>query len=127
MRIGVTLPQTEITADPVAIRDYAQAAEDLGYTHLLAYDHVLGADTTHRPGCVCHAHQAGAVSWLSRYADRRRSDAAVSKTSTGYDAIADNTKGRTAQRGAPLGRLAGRVHCTSCQQRRRGWWQRRTA
>lgn len=50
MRIGVTLPQTEITADPVVIRDYAQAAEDLGYTHLLAYDHVLGADTTHRSG-----------------------------------------------------------------------------
>ncbi len=49
MRIGVTFPQTEITADPVAVRDYAQAAEDLGYSHLLAFDHVLGADTTNRP------------------------------------------------------------------------------
>ncbi len=49
MRIGVTFPQNEITADPMAVRDYAQAAEGLGYTHLLAYDHVVGADTTNRP------------------------------------------------------------------------------
>jgi probable F420-dependent oxidoreductase len=50
MRIGVVFPQTEISADPVAARDYAQAAEELGYSHLLAYDHVLGADITNRPG-----------------------------------------------------------------------------
>jgi probable F420-dependent oxidoreductase len=49
MRIGVTFPQNEITADPVAVREYAQAAEGLGYTHLLAYDHVVGADITNRP------------------------------------------------------------------------------
>lgn len=30
-------------ADPVVIRDWAQAVEDLGYSHILAYDHVLGA------------------------------------------------------------------------------------
>ena len=34
MQVGVTFPQTEIGADPKAIRDYAQAAEDLGYEHL---------------------------------------------------------------------------------------------
>ena len=50
MQIGVTFPQTEIGADPVVIRDYAQAAEGLGYRHLVAFDHVLGADPTHRPG-----------------------------------------------------------------------------
>ena len=49
MRIGVVFPQTEIGADPGGIRAYAQAVEDLGYDHLLAYDHVLGADTTNRP------------------------------------------------------------------------------
>lgn len=49
MRIGVVFPQTEIGADPAAVRDYAQAAEDLGYTHLLAYDHVVGAHPE-RPG-----------------------------------------------------------------------------
>ncbi|HET6445788.1 MAG TPA: LLM class flavin-dependent oxidoreductase, partial [candidate division Zixibacteria bacterium] len=44
MRIGVVFPQTEFGNDPLAVRDYAQAAEALGYSHLLAYDHVLGAN-----------------------------------------------------------------------------------
>ena len=44
MRIGVVFPQLEIGNDPVLIRDYAQAAESLGYDHLLVYDHVLGAN-----------------------------------------------------------------------------------
>lgn len=49
MRIGVVFPQIEFGNDTGALRDYAQTVEGLGYTHLLAYDHVLGADTTHRP------------------------------------------------------------------------------
>jgi probable F420-dependent oxidoreductase len=44
MRIGVVFPQTEFGNDPGAIRAYAQMAEDLGYKHILAYDHVLGAN-----------------------------------------------------------------------------------
>ena len=43
MKLGVIFPQVEIGNDPVAIRDYAQAVEQLGYNHLLAYEHVLGA------------------------------------------------------------------------------------
>ncbi|MGD9934812.1 MAG: LLM class F420-dependent oxidoreductase [Dehalococcoidia bacterium] len=43
MNIGVVFPQTEIGSDPAVVKDFAQAAEGLGYTHLLAYDHVLGA------------------------------------------------------------------------------------
>lgn len=50
MRLGVVFPQTEIGTDPAAIRDFAQAVEEIGYHHLLIYDHVLGADTTSRPG-----------------------------------------------------------------------------
>lgn len=50
MQIGVTFPQTEIGADPLVIRDYAQTVEGLGYQHLVIFDHVLGADPTHRPG-----------------------------------------------------------------------------
>ena len=50
MKLGVVFPQTEIGTDPVAVRDYAQAAESLGYNHLLAYDHVLGANAASRPG-----------------------------------------------------------------------------
>ncbi len=50
MRVGVVFPQTEIGADPGGVRDYAQAAEGLGYEHLLVYDHVLGANSASRPG-----------------------------------------------------------------------------
>lgn len=46
MRIGVVFPQTEFGNDVGAIRDYAQTAEGLGFSHLLAYDHVLGAVPT---------------------------------------------------------------------------------
>jgi probable F420-dependent oxidoreductase len=52
MNVGVVFPQTEIGSDPAAIRDYVQAAEELGYTHLLAYDHVLGADTRHHQNWI---------------------------------------------------------------------------
>jgi len=44
MRIGVVFPQTEIGPDPGAVRAYAHGAEGLGFTHLLTYDHVVGAD-----------------------------------------------------------------------------------
>jgi probable F420-dependent oxidoreductase len=44
VQIGVVFPQTEIGADRGAIRAYAQRVEELGFTHLAAYDHVLGAD-----------------------------------------------------------------------------------
>ncbi|TMD59863.1 MAG: LLM class F420-dependent oxidoreductase [Chloroflexi bacterium] len=57
MQIGVTFPQTEIGADPAVIRDYAQAAEGMGYSHLVAFDHVLGADPTHRPGWRGYTHR----------------------------------------------------------------------
>ena len=50
MQLGVTFPQTEIGADPVAVRDYAQAAEDLGFAHLIVYDHVIGADAQKHEG-----------------------------------------------------------------------------
>ena len=49
MKIGVVFPQTEFGNDPLAIRDYAQTAEGLGFSHILAYDHVLGANPN-RPG-----------------------------------------------------------------------------
>src|SRR5882724_13225834 len=50
MQLGVIFPQTEIGADPKAVRDFAQAAEEIGYDHLIVFDHVLGADMTHYPG-----------------------------------------------------------------------------
>jgi probable F420-dependent oxidoreductase len=44
MRIGVVFPQTELGGDAGVVRAYAQRAEELGFTHVLAYDHVVGAD-----------------------------------------------------------------------------------
>jgi len=44
MEIGVVLPQTEIGAAARSVRAYAQGVEALGFAHVLAYDHVLGAD-----------------------------------------------------------------------------------
>jgi probable F420-dependent oxidoreductase len=44
MRIGVVFPQTELGGDVGAVRAYVQRAEELGFTHVLAYDHVVGAD-----------------------------------------------------------------------------------
>jgi probable F420-dependent oxidoreductase len=44
VQVGVVFPQTTIGVDPGGVRAFAQAAEELRYKHLLAYDHVLGAD-----------------------------------------------------------------------------------
>jgi probable F420-dependent oxidoreductase len=48
MKIGVKLPGEEFADDVAAIRDFAQAAEGVGFSHLLAYDHVLGAQHADR-------------------------------------------------------------------------------
>ena len=49
MQIGAVLPHNEIGTDPGAMKAYAQGVEALGLTHVLLYDHVLGADPN-RPG-----------------------------------------------------------------------------
>ena len=50
MKVGVVFPQTELGGDVGAVRAYGQAVADLGYHHVLAYDHVLGADpAVHAP------------------------------------------------------------------------------
>lgn len=43
MKLGVIYPQVELGGDPAALRRFATAAEDLGYDHLVMYDHVIGA------------------------------------------------------------------------------------
>ncbi len=50
MRIGAVFPQTEIGADPGAVKEYAQAVESLGFDHILTFDHVIGANAESRPG-----------------------------------------------------------------------------
>jgi len=50
MRIGVVFPQTELGGDVGAVRAYGRRVEELGYRHVLAYDHVVGADpAVHAP------------------------------------------------------------------------------
>jgi probable F420-dependent oxidoreductase len=50
MRIGVVFPQTELGGDVGAVRAYGQGVEALGFRHVLAYDHVVGADPAVYPG-----------------------------------------------------------------------------
>jgi probable F420-dependent oxidoreductase len=49
MKIGVVFPQTEIGGDPGAVREYAQSVEKMGFSHILAFDHVIGANRASRP------------------------------------------------------------------------------
>src|SRR5437588_741248 len=78
MRIGVVFPQTEIGSDADVISGYAQRVERMGDTHVLAYDHVLGADpegqkgwnapydgytTFHAPCVVLSSGSAPSRSW----------------------------------------------------------------
>lgn len=44
MKVGAVFPTTLIEPEASAVRDFAQGVEQMGYDHLLAYDHVLGAD-----------------------------------------------------------------------------------
>ncbi|MBO0728274.1 MAG: LLM class F420-dependent oxidoreductase [Acidimicrobiaceae bacterium] len=50
MQVGVVYPQAELPPDPGAVRTYAEGVAALGYEHILAYDHVLGADPRAHPG-----------------------------------------------------------------------------
>ena len=49
MKKGIVFPQTEIGADPDDIAKFAIAVEETGYDHLVAYDHILGANVASRP------------------------------------------------------------------------------
>jgi probable F420-dependent oxidoreductase len=49
MQVGITVPITEFGADLAGLRDFVQAAEELGYAHIRLLDHVLGADPQFHP------------------------------------------------------------------------------
>ena len=59
LQLGAIFPQTEISPDPGAARDFAQGLEEMGYDHMFIADHVLGADTAY------HQHPS-----LARYSHR---------------------------------------------------------
>ena len=52
MKFGAVYPHQEIGSDPTVIRDWAQTAEGLGFSHIVAYDHVLGAAKCERESAL---------------------------------------------------------------------------
>ena len=60
MEVGAIFPQTELSADPGAIRAFVQAVEDMGYANLFVADHVLGADTQfhHHPSLASYSYKS---------------------------------------------------------------------
>jgi len=53
IRFGAVFPQTEIGADPDDIVRYVKGIQELGFRHILAYDHVLsGSQQAHHPKLV---------------------------------------------------------------------------
>ena len=57
MKLGAVFPQTEIGNDPAVVRDFAQTVEEVGYDHLLVYDHVLGAVHDREPKLTGPYHE----------------------------------------------------------------------
>src|SRR5579864_2529888 len=49
MKLGVALPIVDIGGEPAQIREFAQAAEAIGYHGLAAPDHVIGVNVASRP------------------------------------------------------------------------------
>ncbi len=49
MKIGVVFPHDTIEPEFGAIKAYAVAVEEMGFSHILSYDHVIGAARTNRP------------------------------------------------------------------------------
>ena len=50
MQLGALLPLGDIGGDPGIVREYAQAAEVIGYDFIETADHVLGVNAASRPG-----------------------------------------------------------------------------
>jgi len=44
VEVGITFPQHELAGDPEGVGEFCDTVESLGFRHLLAFDHVLGAE-----------------------------------------------------------------------------------
>ena len=49
VKLGAPYPTSLLGKDPLALKDYFQAIEDMGYSYVSCGDHVLGADRSTRP------------------------------------------------------------------------------
>jgi probable F420-dependent oxidoreductase len=50
MKLGISLPGTDLGPDPLALRDFTQLSEELGYDHLAAYENALNINPASLPG-----------------------------------------------------------------------------
>jgi len=50
LKLGAIFPHDNIEPDVGAIRAYAVAVEEMGFNHIMCYDHVIGANAASRPG-----------------------------------------------------------------------------
>lgn len=48
MKLGIAYPQTELGGSPDAARQIISATEEMGFDHLVAYDHPIAADHANR-------------------------------------------------------------------------------
>ena len=49
MKLGVALPMVDIGGEPAILREFAQAAEEIGFHGIAAPDHVLGVNVEAGP------------------------------------------------------------------------------
>ena len=49
MKLGVAFPIVDIGGEPATLREFVQAAEEIGYQGIAAPDHVLGVNVASRP------------------------------------------------------------------------------
>lgn len=104
MKFGVVLPRTAVGSAVETVTEFAQRVEAAGYDHLLAYDHVLGAnpeqspDRYHRSNTIhepltLFAHLAGVTSALTLVTGililPQRQTALVAKQTTEVDILSD--------------------------------------
>lgn len=52
MRVGAVFPQAEIEADAGAVRAWIEAVDELGFDHVIVFEHVLGADKATHPSVL---------------------------------------------------------------------------
>lgn len=62
MKVGVVFPQTEIGNRVENVRTYAEGVAELGFDHILIYDHVTSVDTSVHPDHAEAARRNGATS-----------------------------------------------------------------
>jgi probable F420-dependent oxidoreductase len=57
MKLSLIFPSTEIGNDPVAIRDWAQGVEGLGYDQIQLFEHVIGGNPASYPDLGAYTSQ----------------------------------------------------------------------